>query len=98
VARHRLTTAGRPSIQDEHYPPRPPGARERKPRASTPEEQEFLAIGPAAETWLIKAGAAGVQRPRRKMAEAVDLAKLHGTEQIERALRTCARGRPVRRR
>jgi hypothetical protein len=47
-------------------------------------------IGLAAEQWLIKAGAAGAQRVRRKMAEAVDLANLHGTEQVERALRTCA--------
>jgi hypothetical protein len=40
--------------------------------------------------WLIKAGAAGAQRVRRKMAEAVDLSKLHGTIEVERALRTCA--------
>ena len=33
VARHLLTTPGRPSINDEHYPPRPAGALERKPRA-----------------------------------------------------------------
>src|SRR4051812_8042242 len=33
VARHALTTPGRPSIRDEHYPPRPAGALERKPRA-----------------------------------------------------------------
>ena len=29
VARHELTTPGRPRICDEHYPPRPPGALER---------------------------------------------------------------------
>jgi hypothetical protein len=33
VARHALTTPGRPSIHDEHYPPRPPGALERRPKA-----------------------------------------------------------------
>jgi hypothetical protein len=33
LARHQLTTPGRPSIQDEHHPPRPAGALERKPRA-----------------------------------------------------------------
>ena len=33
VARHRLTNPGRPSISDEHYPPRPAGALERRPRA-----------------------------------------------------------------
>ena len=91
VARHRLTTPGRPAIDDGHYPPRPAGALERKPRARSAEEQAFLALGPAAEAWLIKAAAAGAQRVRRKMAEAVDLAKLHGTAEIERALRTCAK-------
>jgi hypothetical protein len=90
VARHRLTTPGRPAICDEHYPPRPAGALERKPRAHSAEEQAFLAIGPAAEQWLIKAGAAGAQRVRRKMAEAVDLAKLHGSVEVERALKICA--------
>ena len=44
----------------------------------------------AAERWLIKAAAEGAQRVRRKMAEAVDLAKLHGTEPVNRALATCA--------
>ena len=90
VARHRLTTPGRPSIQDEHYPLRPEGALERRPRARTDEERAFLALGDGAEAWLIKAAAAGAQRVRRKMAEAIDLAKLHGTEQVEEALRRCA--------
>jgi hypothetical protein len=90
VARHRLTTPGRPAIRDEHYPPRPPGALERRPRARSAEEQAFLQIGDGAEQWLIRAGAAGAQRMRRKMAEAVDLAKLHGAADVDRALRTCA--------
>jgi hypothetical protein len=33
VARHALTAPGRPSIQEEHYPPRAAGALERRPRA-----------------------------------------------------------------
>ena len=90
VARHRLTTPGRPAIRDEHYPPRPAGALERRPRARNREEQAFLALGDGAERWLIKAAAAGAQRVRRKMAEAVDLAKLHDKGEVERALRTCA--------
>ena len=45
VARHSLTTPGRPSIHDEHYPPRPAGALERKPRARSADEQAFLPIG-----------------------------------------------------
>jgi hypothetical protein len=90
VARHRLTTPGRPSIQDEHYPPRPEGALERRPRARTDQERAFLALGDGAEAWLIKAAAAGAQRVRRKMAEAIDLAKLHSTVEVDRALKRCA--------
>ena len=90
VARHRLTTPGCPSVQDEHYPPRPPGALERTPRARNADEHAFLALGPGAERWLITAAAAGAQRVRRKMAEAVDLAKLHGTGEVEHARRACA--------
>ena len=90
VARHPLTTPGRPAICDEHYPPRPAGALERKPRARSAEEQAFLALGDGAERWLIKAAAQGAQRVRRKMAEAVDLAKLHGIAEVERALGTRA--------
>ena len=65
VARHQLTTLGRPSINDEHYPPRPAGALERKPRARSSEEREFLAIGEGAERWLKRAAAEGTQRIRR---------------------------------
>ena len=90
VARHRLTTPGRPAINDEHYPPRPEGALERTPRARSAEERAFLQLGPGAERWLITAAAAGAQRVRRKMAEAVDLAKLHGSCEVEQALRACA--------
>jgi transposase len=90
VARHPLTTPGRPAINDEHYPPRPAGALERRPRARSSEEQAFLALGPGAEQWLIRAAAAGATRLRRKLAEAVDLAKLHGPEAIEQALAAAA--------
>jgi len=61
VARHRLTTPGRPALRDEHYPPRPAGALERKPRARTDEERAFLSIGEGAEKWLLTAAAAGAQ-------------------------------------
>jgi len=90
VARHQLTTPGRPAINDQHYPPRPPGALERTPRARNADERAFLAIGPGAERWLTRAAAAGAQRVRRKMCEAVDLAKLHGTEEVDQALGACA--------
>jgi transposase len=90
VARHQLTTPGRPSIRDEHYPPRPPGALERRPKASTLDEQAFLAIGPGAAEWLTRAAAAGTVRLRRKVAEAVALAKLHGPGAVDEALAAAA--------
>src|SRR4051794_23558634 len=90
VARHALTTPGRPSIHDAHYPPRPPGARERKPKATSADEDAFLAIGPNAGQWLIKAAAAGAPRVRAKTGEAVELAKLHGNEPVDAALASAA--------
>jgi hypothetical protein len=90
VARHALTTPGRPSVQDEHYPPKPEGPLARRPRARGADETAFLRIGEGAERWLRRAAGEGVAQVRRKMAEAVDLAKLHGTEPVNRALQTCA--------
>jgi hypothetical protein len=90
VARHQLTTPGRPSIRDEHYPPRPAGALERKPRARSADERAFLQIGPGAERWLITAAAAGTTKLRRKLAETIALAKLHGAEAVEEALTVAA--------
>ncbi len=90
VARHELTTPGQPSIKDEHYPPRSAGALERRPRAKGDQEKAFLELGPGAEAWLIHAAAAGASRVRRKMAEAVDLSKLHGAEEVAHALGLCA--------
>ena len=90
VARHQLTTPGRPSIRDEHYPPRPAGALERKPRARSSDERAFLAIGRGAERWLIAAAAAGTTKLRRKLAEATALAKLHGPEAVDEAIAVAA--------
>jgi transposase len=90
VARHELTTPGLPSILDEHYPPRPPGALERKPRAQGSEEAAFLALGAGAEAWLTRAAAAGATRVRRKISEAVDLSKLHGQGEVNEALASAA--------
>lgn len=91
VARHALTTPGQPRICDEHYPPRPAGALERLPRAQGAEEEAFLAIGPGAQAWLTAAAAAGTSRLRRKVCEAVDLAKLHGHGAVDDALGAAAR-------
>lgn len=90
VARHELTTPGKPRIEDAHYPPRPPGALERRPRAQSAAEAEFLQIGEGAAQWLTRAASVGAQRVRRKVAEATDLARLHGNEALDEALRIAA--------
>ena len=60
VARHALTTPGRPSIHDEHYPPRPAGrAGTQAARTARPTSRRSWQIGPGAERWLIAAAAAG---------------------------------------
>jgi transposase len=86
VARHRLSTPGTPRICDEHYPPRPPGALARQPRATNRDEAAFLTIGDGARLWLVEAAAAGTARVKVKMREAVELAALHGAERVDWAL------------
>jgi hypothetical protein len=86
VARHQLTTPGSPRVEDAHYPPAPPGALARVPKARTEAEARFLAIGGGAGLWLAEAAAAGTRRVRAKMAGAVQLAALHGSPVVDRAL------------
>src|ERR1035441_10298909 len=94
VARHLVTAPGSPRVDDSHYPPPPPGALERTPRARTAAEAGFLAIGDGAGLWLAEAAAAGTGRVRAKMARAVQLAALHGTAEVDRALgKAAAAGR-----
>ena len=90
VARHRLSTPGNPRIDLAHYPdhpqdpdgaPRPP-----KPRPRSAAERDFLALGDGAGSWLVEASAAGAVRIRAKMAAAVELAALVGTEAVDAAL------------
>jgi transposase len=86
VARHRRGTPGSPVIDDAHYPPRPDGPLARQPKPTNPAEAEFLAIGEGARAWLVEAAAAGTSRVKVKMAEAVTLSRLHGTERTDWAL------------
>ncbi|MEQ7009315.1 IS21 family transposase [Actinopolymorpha sp. B17G11] len=90
VARHQRSVPGTPSICDEHYPPRDDHHGVRTPRATSPDEAAFLALGPGAAAWLTEAAAAGTRRIRPKMAEAVALAKLHPTSDVDKALGTAA--------
>lgn len=86
VARHQRSTPGTPRIDDAHYPPRPPGALGRQPKAQSTAEVEFLALGEGARLWLVEAASAGTARIKAKMADAVQLARLHGVERVDWAL------------
>jgi hypothetical protein len=86
VARHLVTAPGSPRVDDAHYPPAPAGALNREPKARTAAEARFLGIGDGAGLWLAEAAAAGTSRLRAKMAEAVQLAALHGAAATDRAL------------
>jgi len=86
VARHALSTPGNPRIDDAHYPPRPAGALARQPKPTNAAEAEFLGLGDGARMWLVEAAAAGTSRVKVKMAEAVQLARLHGVERVDWAL------------
>jgi len=86
VARHRLTTAGNPRIDPAHYPERTRDPLHPLPRATSPDEAAFLALGDGAERWLILAAASGAERIRTKVRRATELATLVGPSQVERAL------------
>ncbi|GII06171.1 hypothetical protein Pta02_81790 [Planobispora takensis] len=90
ATRHQRSTPGNPSIKNEHYPPRPDHDSQRVPKATSAEEAAFLALGPGAAAWLTEAATCGARRIRPKMAEAIQLAKLHGTAEVDRALGTAA--------
>ena len=94
VARHRLSTPGRPRIDLGHYPDHPQspdgGPRVPQPKATTAAEKAFLGLGSGAHAWLIEAAAAGAQRVRSKMREAVELAALVGTDTVDSALGVAA--------
>jgi hypothetical protein len=86
VARHQVTSPGSPRVDGAHYPPAPPGPLGRQPKARTQAEAEFLAIGDGAGLWLAEAAAVGITRVRAKMAEAVQLTRLHDPDAVDRAL------------
>jgi hypothetical protein len=78
---------GIPAMNDDHFPgtrTRVPSDYEVRPRSA--DEAGFLAIGDGARTWLLEAAAARTARMNVKMAEAVTLAKIAGTDHVDRAL------------
>lgn len=91
VARHGRARPGSPSINDAHFPrhqPKIPGEYTPRPRSKA--EAEFLAIGDGARTWLLEAAAAGTARMNTKMSEAVTLAKITVTADVDKALGVAA--------
>jgi transposase len=93
IARHQLSTPGTPRIVDAHYRDHPgaeAGPRPPRPRPTSAAERAFLGLGEGAHAWLVEAGAHGAQRVRTKMAHAVELATLVGSELVDRALGVAA--------
>jgi len=93
IARHARSTPGQPRIDATHYRDHPDGRGSRgvRLRPVAPDEVAFLALGAGAQTWLVEAAASGTVRVRSKMARAVELAALVGTERVEAALALAAR-------
>src|SRR5437870_2019219 len=90
IARWEPTVPGQPRHDPAHFGPPPEGPLHRTPRARTPDEAAFLAIGPGAQGWLISAAAAGTARIRTKMIAAVALASFHSAATVDRALGVAA--------
>jgi hypothetical protein len=86
IARWEPTVPGQPRHDPAHFGPPPEGPLHRTPKARTPDEAAFLALGPGAQQWLITAAAAGTLRIRTKMIAAVALAKIYGPAPVDRAL------------
>src|SRR5206468_4743355 len=86
IARWEPTVPGQPRHDPAHFRPPPERPLHRTPRARTPDEAAFLALGAGAQQWLITAAAAGTARIRTKMIAAVALAKIYGAAPVDRAL------------
>ena len=86
VARHDRAMPGSPRLIDEHFGPQLTGPLDRRPRARSAAEAEFLHLGEGARLWLIEAAAAGTPRMRIKMSEALALAKLFDPVEVDWAL------------
>lgn len=85
VARHRLVAPGEVSIIDEHYGgPRRGPSRAARPRSGS--EKAFLAFGPAAESFLRDAAAAGTNKLGSELVAIVELQAAWGRDALVAAL------------
>jgi transposase len=85
-AEHALVAPGETSIVDDHYGRPRPDTPARRARARTPQEKEFLALGPVAEQFLTGAAAAGVTKLTTELAEILTLRAAHGEAALLAAL------------
>jgi transposase len=91
VAEHRQLAAGEASVLDEHYPT-PRKAPSRGPRARTEIEKEFLALGPAAETFIRAGAASGMTMlPKEIIRIVTELIPAHGPDAVTKALERAVR-------
>ncbi len=93
-AEHALVAPGETSVVDDHYGRPRPDRPVRRARARTPQEREFLALGPVAEAFLTGAAAAGVTKLPAEITDIVALKAAHGEAALLAALdRAVAFGR-----
>lgn len=85
VAEHDLAHPGTASVLDEHYDGARP-APSRGPRPRTTVEQQFCALGPVAEAFLLGAAAIGNTRLASELEILLALGAAHGTEKLLAAL------------
>jgi transposase len=85
VARHPVAAKGQMTLADGHYPPRRKDP-ERSPRASTPTERAFLALGEGARRYLVEAASSGAGRIKERMGEALTLRRVVDAGVLDEAL------------
>jgi hypothetical protein len=90
VARHPRGQRGQAVLCEAHYPQRTRPAGERTPAGPGRRRAGVLGHRDGARAWLVEAATAGAARVRGKLAEAVTLAKLHGTSAVDQALGAAA--------
>jgi Integrase core domain len=85
VATHAVVSPGEASVNDDHYGGARPAPR-RAVRPKTRAEIAFCALGPAAETFIKAAAAAGTTKLAGDLDELADLEAAHGRDTLIAAL------------
>lgn len=81
LAEHTLVAPGEVSVLDVHYDGQRP-APSRAPRAKNTTEQQFCALGPAAEAFIVGAAAVGNTRLPAELDVLLALGAAHGTDTL----------------